>query len=105
MSKPKVKLSVPASGSPRVTGKRAEGELEAARRSPRMAEALKLAFVQGAKWWEFRTVGATMWQSDQETAYEVAKVRLKNGTLGAPPRAGNDKLSDSAATGAPDTNL
>lgn len=35
MSKQKVKLSVPASGSPRVASKKAEGELEAARRSPR----------------------------------------------------------------------
>lgn len=30
------------------------------------------AFVQGAKWWEFHKTGSTMWQSDQNLAYEKA---------------------------------
>jgi hypothetical protein len=43
---------------------------------------LLIAFVQGAKWWEFITHEATMWQSDQNRALEEAKQRLENGTLG-----------------------
>lgn len=30
------------------------------------------AFVAGAKWWEYEKSGATMWQSDQQRAYDAA---------------------------------
>jgi hypothetical protein len=33
------------------------------------------AFVAGAKWWEFRKTGATMWQSDQQDVAEEASRR------------------------------
>jgi len=42
------------------------------------------AFVEGAKWWEWQTVGATMWQSDQRLAAAAAEERLKQGLLGTP---------------------
>lgn len=38
-------------------------------------ETVLRAFVKGAAWWEFQKEGATMWQSDQHRAYEVAKDR------------------------------
>lgn len=40
------------------------------------------AFIQGAKWWEFQSRGATMWPSDQEAAEAAARVRAEQGTLG-----------------------
>lgn len=43
---------------------------------------LLIAFVQGAKWWEWHKEGATMWNSDQAIAWRQAEERLKNGTLG-----------------------
>jgi len=42
------------------------------------------AFVQGAKWWEHNCAGATMWQSDQELAWQIAEFRLAEGVLGIP---------------------
>lgn len=33
------------------------------------------AFVAGAKWWEWQKSNATMWQSDQQSAFEEAKRR------------------------------
>jgi hypothetical protein len=46
-------------------------------------KALVQAFLQGAKWWEYKqSLGFTMWQSDQEAAVEEAKRKLRNGTLG-----------------------
>lgn len=36
-------------------------------------ELLQRAFVEGAKWWEWHTQGATMWQSDQHLAWERAQ--------------------------------
>jgi hypothetical protein len=41
-----------------------------------------VAFVQGAKWWEFTSTGGTMWQSDQEKAWEVAHSKALSDTLG-----------------------
>lgn len=35
-----------------------------------MAKLVPMAFVDGAKWWEFKRSGFTMWQSDQYEAYE-----------------------------------
>lgn len=35
-----------------------------------MAELVPKAFVDGAKWWEWKRTRATMWQSDQHLAYE-----------------------------------
>jgi hypothetical protein len=43
---------------------------------------LIIAFVQGAKYWEERSTGATMWQSDQALCAEEAERRLQNDTLG-----------------------
>lgn len=44
-----------------------------------------VAFVQGARWWEYHKEGATMWQSDQRLAEEEALKRLENKTLGKRP--------------------
>jgi hypothetical protein len=33
----------------------------------------RLAFLAGAKWWEWHKENATMWQSDQELAYAKAE--------------------------------
>ena len=46
---------------------------------------LIVAFVQGAKWWEYHKESATMWQSDQRLAEEEAFKREQNGTLGKLP--------------------
>ena len=43
---------------------------------------LRDAFVQGAKWWEFESRGATMWQSDQQKAWDEAERWAANGSLG-----------------------
>ncbi len=43
---------------------------------------LVVAFIQGAKWWEWKQTGATMWQSDQNEALEEAEGRERRGTLG-----------------------
>lgn len=43
---------------------------------------LIVAFIQGAKWWEWHRENATMWQSDQNLALQEAKQREKEGTLG-----------------------
>lgn len=36
-------------------------------------EMLEAAFVRGAAWWEWHKEGATMWQSDQNLAWEEAQ--------------------------------
>ncbi len=59
-------------------------------------DALIVAFIQGAKWWEYHKTGATMWQSDQHEAEREANCRAKNQTLGR--ISPNAELSDSAAT-------
>ena len=43
---------------------------------------LVIAFVQGAKWWEYNKTNFTMWQGDQAEAEYEAIRRLVNGTLG-----------------------
>ena len=48
-------------------------------------DALIIAFVQGAHWWEHRKTGATMWASDRDIAEAEAKTRTANGTLGKLP--------------------
>lgn len=45
-------------------------------------DALIVAFVQGAKWWEYHQTGATMWASDQDQAEGHAEEMARNGTLG-----------------------
>lgn len=45
-------------------------------------KALIQAFLQGAKWWEYETTGATMWQSDQQLVIKEAQRRLRDQTLG-----------------------
>ena len=52
------------------------------------SDALIIAFVQGAQWWEWEKTGATMWQTDRNKAEDQAEKRLHNGTLGKFP---NDK--------------
>ena len=48
-------------------------------------EALMVAFVQGAKWWEYQKTSATMWNSDQDLADAESEKRLVKGTLGVVP--------------------
>lgn len=43
---------------------------------------LVIAFLQGAKWWEYKSRGFTMWQSDQSDALNEAEKKRANGTLG-----------------------
>ncbi len=43
---------------------------------------LVIAFLQGAKWWEWYKENATMWQSDQKMAILKAQKLLKAGELG-----------------------
>ena len=45
-------------------------------------KSLIISFVQGAKWWEYRSTKFTMWQSDVILAEEEAIRRSKGGTLG-----------------------
>lgn len=40
---------------------------------------LRKAFFHGAKWWEYHSAHATMWQSDQNAAAEEAERRYPNG--------------------------
>lgn len=42
---------------------------------------LRRAFVMGAKWWEFHSTGATMWQSDRNIAEVEADKRYPNGKI------------------------
>ena len=51
-----------------------------------LVSTLVIAFVQGAKWWEFRSVGGTMWHSDQEYAEKESLRRDEEGTLGKLPK-------------------
>jgi len=44
--------------------------------------ALQIAFVQGAAWWEERSTGGTMWASDRDDAEAEAFAKMCNGTLG-----------------------
>ena len=39
-------------------------------------DAYRRGFVDGAKWWEWEKTGATMWQSDQQRAYDKATEKL-----------------------------
>lgn len=56
-------------------------------------DALIVAFLQGAKWWEYLDTGATMWPSDQDRAVREAERLAKDGTLGR--NAQNDPSSAS----------
>jgi len=47
-----------------------------------MDNELIIAFIQGAKWWEYYKEDATMWQSDQDLAEAEALRRFENDTLG-----------------------
>lgn len=53
--------------------------------------ALIVAFVQGAQWWDFVQTGATMWTSDRNKAEGEAETRASNGTLGKSP---NNRICD-----------
>jgi hypothetical protein len=44
---------------------------------------LVIAFIQGAKWWEYEKTKFTMWPSDQRDAKKAAIERLENNSLGA----------------------
>jgi hypothetical protein len=60
---------------------------------------LIIAFIQGAKWWESHKTGATMWQSDQNLAADMAKKRLMKGSLGRDSiDVLRDRLSNEAKT-------
>lgn len=54
-------------------------------------DALIVAFVQGAQWWEYHKTGATMWASDRDQAEGHAEEMARNGTLGKSP---NDEASN-----------
>lgn len=57
-------------------------------------DALIVAFVQGAKWWEHHKTGATMWASDQSKAEGHAEEMARNGTLGKSPNAALTRAGD-----------
>jgi len=42
---------------------------------------LRRAFVSGAKWWEYRQSGATMFASDQRRAEDEAERRFPGGKV------------------------
>ena len=48
------------------------------------ANDLRRSFVEGAKWWEFESHGATMWQSDRNRAEEEAERRHPGGKAEEP---------------------
>jgi len=48
------------------------------------SDALIIAFVQGAAWWEYHQTKATMWGSDRERADIEARWKLAHGSLGKP---------------------
>lgn len=48
-------------------------------------DALVVAFVQGAQWWEYHKTGATMWPSDRDVAEAKAECKALDGTLGKSP--------------------
>ena len=56
-----------------------EAQLAKARKD---GERLVIAFVQGAKWWEWTSRNATMWRSNQHEAACRAEKMLAEGTLG-----------------------
>ena len=43
---------------------------------------LMIAFIQGAKWWEWKKTGGTMWPSDEDVAGSEAAKLIKAGHLG-----------------------
>lgn len=45
-------------------------------------DALIIAFVQGAQYWEYISTGGTMWAEDRNQMEKVATCKLANGTLG-----------------------
>ena len=57
-----------------------------AERAAELRDALIIAFVQGAEWWEFTKTQATMRSSDVNAAVDEAERRVTNGTLGRPPK-------------------
>ena len=57
---------------------------------------LIVAFLQGAKWWEYVSRGATMWNTDQQKAVGKAQSLLRDGNLGR--ESPNAKLTDRNAT-------
>jgi len=50
--------------------------------NPEKIDPLVIAFLQGAKYWEYEKEKATMWQSDQTKVLQEGTERLKNGQLG-----------------------
>lgn len=49
-----------------------------------MGDALRLAFMHGAKWWEFHSTKGTMWQSDQKLVAEAAERRYHGSIMELP---------------------
>lgn len=47
---------------------------------------IRRAFVAGAKWWEYHSTGATMWQSDQRLAEAEAEKRYTPEPPGNPKK-------------------
>jgi hypothetical protein len=50
----------------------------------KVSENVRTAFFKGAKWWEFKSTGGTMWQSDQKLAWEEACKKYPDSALAQP---------------------
>lgn len=61
--------------------------------------ALRHAFLQGAKFWEFRQTGGTMWQSDQRLCAARAKEMEDAGILGVDRLIANESAADCEGEG------
>lgn len=61
--------------------------------------ALRAAFLQGAKFWEFHSTGGTMWQSDQRLCAVRAKEMEEDGTLGVDRLIANESAADCKGEG------
>ena len=62
------------------------GKLSALRRvvADLRGDELRLAFMHGAKWWEFHSTKGTMWQSDQHLVAEAAERRYHGSITSIP---------------------
>jgi hypothetical protein len=59
----------------------------------KVSDDVRTAFFKGAKWWEFKSTGGTMWQSDQKLAWEEACKKYPDSALAQPdePTPGDTK--------------
>lgn len=76
-----------ASGTGMIEVEAPPGALAAGTGSEAGPTALEIAFLQGAKWWEWVSTGATMWQGDQLRALIEAARKHAESTLGKHPNS------------------